>query len=226
MSDDDKEDVSFGTAVHRLRTIPGTPKEEVEEISEAVMRMAGGTLPYVPKPGDIGIVHMTGAGGAAIRLGQWFNGDGFADYEHAFVVAGIHVRGEDRDVADGMKIVEAMPGGALLSPLSRYDGLDPVYLRCPDDLRSAVAGAALDLVGTPYSVADYFALAAHRFHIPAPGLKHFVETSNHMICSQLADRAADVSGWHLFVDGRWPGYVTPGDLYGLYRFMEPVYASH
>jgi hypothetical protein len=38
-----------------------------------------------------------------------------------------------------------------------------------------------------------------------------------MICSQLADTAAAEGGWHLFEDGRWPGDVTPGDLYRLYQ---------
>lgn len=69
----------------------------------------------------------------------------------------------------------------------------------------------------PYSVADYFALAAHRLHIPAPHLKRYVRSSGHMICSQLADAAAAEGGWHLFEDGRWPGDVTPGDLYRLYQ---------
>lgn len=174
------------------------------------------TDPYTPKPGDIGLVTMPGTVGRLIRLGQWLNGDGFANYEHAFVVAGVHVRGEDRGVADGMKIVEAMPGGALLSPLSRYDGMGAVYLRCPDADRAAVAEAAMLLIGTPYSFADYFALAAHRFHIPAPHLRRYVRTYGHMICSQLADRAAAMGGWYLFADGRWEGDVTPADLFNLY----------
>lgn len=163
---------------------------------------------YQPQPGDIGIVRMTGVGGALIRVGQWLNGDGFADFEHAFVVV------------SSTEIVEAMPGGALLSPLAHYDDVHPVFLHCPDANREAVARAAQSLIGTPYSIADYFALAAHRFHIPAPHLRTYIETSGHMICSQLADRAAAMGGWHLFSDGRWPGYVTPGDLYGLYDVQE------
>jgi hypothetical protein len=170
--------------------------------------------PYVPNAGDIGIVHMTGVGGAAIRVGQWLNGDGFADYEHAFVVVGA-VEGYP-----GVRIIEAMPGGALLTRLSYYDDVHPVFLRCPEDLRDEVAAAALSFRGVPYSVADYFALAAHRFRIPAPHLKRYVETSGHMICSQLADRAADRGGWHLFSDGRWEGDVTPGDLHRLYVAQE------
>jgi hypothetical protein len=69
---------------------------------------------------------------------------------------------------------------------------------------------------TPYSELDYLAQAAHRLHIPSKHLKAYVESSGHLICSQLADRAASLGGWHLFDDGRWDGYVPPCDLYKLY----------
>lgn len=167
---------------------------------------------YEPKPGDIGLVRIDGYVGQLIRFGQWLNADGFANYSHAFVYVG-----------DG-KIIEAMPGGALLSPLSRYDDQVPLWLRCPEECGAAVAEAArsfgpqrdasgrLVKRGVPYSWADYGALALHRFHIPAPRLKRFIESSKSMICSQLADRAAQLGGWHIFDDGRDPGDVTPGDL--------------
>jgi hypothetical protein len=164
---------------------------------------------YQPQPGDIGLTVITGWG-RFIRLGQWLNGDGFADYEHAFVVS---------EYRQGLPktpwIVEAMPGGA--QHVKNWHPADrTVYLRCPERYRAAVAASARGFVGVPYSVADYFALAAHRLHIPAPHLKRFVRSSGHMICSQLADTAAAEGGWHLFEDGRWPGDVTPGDLYRLY----------
>lgn len=66
--------------------------------------------------------------------------------------------------------------------------------------------------GVPYSFLDYAALAARRFHLPVPGLRSFIQTSYHMICSQLVDQAEQDVGVHLFRDGRWPGYVTPQDL--------------
>jgi hypothetical protein len=167
---------------------------------------------YRPQSGDIGLVRMNGMVGPLIRIGQWLNGDGFHDLEHAFV----HVGNGD--------IIEAMPGGALLSPLSRYDGQSVLWLKCPREHGAAVADAARtfgpqfdangDLVrkGVPYSAADYGALALHRFHIHTPLLKRYVERSKSMICSQLADRAAELGGWHIFDDGRWAGDVTPGDL--------------
>lgn len=170
--------------------------------------------PYVPRAGDIGLVRMPGYVGKLIRFGQWVNGGGYHDYEHAFVIVG------EAEGGDDPYIIEAMPGGALRSSLARYAGLEPVYLRCPAEHRSAVAAAATALRGVPYSFADYFAVAAHRFHIPAPHLKKYVESSGHLICSQLADRAAEEGGWHLFSDGRWPGDVTPADLYALYTVQQ------
>lgn len=161
-------------------------------------------MPYQPQPGDIGLTRIEGDIGRLIRIGQYLNGDGYADYEHAFVYVG------------NGQIVEAEPGGALLSPLTEYDGRPVAWLRCPPGRGPAVADAARGLVGVPYSVLDYLALAAHRFHIPAPGLRRRIQSSDHLICSQLADRAANLGGWHLFQDGRWDGYVDPAALYRLY----------
>jgi uncharacterized protein YycO len=141
-----------------------------------------------------------------IRLGQWLNGDGYENYEHAFVFV-------------GTGIVEAEPGGAKLHTLSEYPatGIDwsTGHFDLTSTQRTAIVKAALGYVGTPYSFADYGALVAHRLNLPLPFLKTFVQTSKHMICSQLVDQCYQDAGVHLFTDGRWPGYVTPGSLYDL-----------
>lgn len=157
-----------------------------------------------PNPGDIGLTRIRGRAGELIRAGQWLNGQGFAPYEHCFVSLG------------GGEIIEAEPGGARIAQLSEYDGQPILWLRCPPQLGLRVASAARVFEHTPYSAADYFALAAHRLHIPVPGLRDYVASSGHMICSQLCDRAAKIGGWQLFDDGRWDGYVTPASLYQLY----------
>lgn len=158
-----------------------------------------------PRPGDIGCTQITGDVGRLIRFGQWLNGSGFADFEHAFVFVG-----------DG-QIVEAEPGGARIADLDEYDARTIVWLRCPAQFRQSVAQAARSLVGTPYSFADYLAFALHRFHIPAPKLRRYIQSSKHLICSALADRAAELGGWILFSDGRWDGYVDPADIAKLAR---------
>lgn len=166
-------------------------------------------MTYQPKPGDIGLTTISGWGGKAIRFGQWLNGGGWADVQHAFVV--VEAASKFRDEM----IVEAMPGGADHTT-NWHPKKTTHYLRCPEGFRTAVVRAALEYVDVPYSVADYFSLAAHRLHIPAPHLRAYIKSSKHMICSQLADAAADNGGWHLYADGRWPGDVTPLDLERLY----------
>jgi hypothetical protein len=155
-----------------------------------------------PKPGDIGLVRIRGEAGRLIRIGQWLNGDGYADYEHAYVLV------------DNHHIVEAQPGGAVCVP-QRHSWTETRWLSCPPEHARFVARAAMGMVGTPYSALDYFAIAAHRLRIPSQALDRYVSNSHHMICSQLADEAAMRGGWHLFSDGRIPQDVTPGDLWKL-----------
>lgn len=173
----------------------------------------GPTKPYQPKPGDIGLTQISGWGGKAIRLAQWLNGEGFADYQHAFMVTD-PPRPDDRLTW----IVEAMPGGAQYVH-NWHDSARTRWLICPDEYRTAVSRAARGFKGVPYSAADYVALAAHRFHIPAPHLERYIKDSGHMICSQLVDAAAAEGGWHLFDDNRWPGYVTPLSLNRLWESL-------
>jgi hypothetical protein len=173
------------------------------------------TAPYEPHPGDIGLVPMPGRVGKMIKFGQWLAADGWTPYQHVFQVAG------EVDPWDEIRIVEAMPGGALNSPLDKYHADKIVWLRCPPSYRDEVAAAALSFVGVPYSFLDYGALALHRFHIPTPHLRKFISSRGHQICSQLADAAAVKGGWHIFDDGRWPGSVTPNDLGKAARLQLP-----
>lgn len=183
----------------------------------------GPTEPYEPKPGDIGLTVIDGWGGRGIRTAQAAMGCGWKAKQHAFVWVGAAETFE-RTAAGAVKvthsgatdlIVEAMPGGAVLTPMW-HDLAQTDYLRCPDQYRTAVAAAAMTLVGTPYSPPDYGAIALHHLHIPAPWLRAYIANTGHMICSQLADYAAQDGGWNLFDDGRWPGYVPPCDLGRLY----------
>lgn len=159
-----------------------------------------------PRPGDIGLTSIHGEAGHLIRIGQWLNGDGFGPYEHAFIVLPDH------------QLIEADPGGAAIRPLNTHAAARTVYVY-PDGLtdqqRTAICDAARKYKGVPYSFADYAALAAHRLHLPVPGLRSYVASTGHMICSQLADRAYLDAGIHLFQDGRWPGFATPMALWDL-----------
>ncbi|TSB20901.1 hypothetical protein OG422_29950 [Streptomyces sp. NBC_01525] len=157
-----------------------------------------------PQPGDIGLTQINGTVGRLIRFGQWLNGNGFADYQHAFLVL------------PGDRLIEAEPGGARVAPLDSYAGADVVYV-CPSGLadadRDRICAASSAYEGVPYSFLDYLAIATHRLRMPVPGLRRYVAATGHMICSQLVDQCYQDGGVRLFDDGRWPGYVTPLALY-------------
>jgi hypothetical protein len=169
------------------------------------------------KPGDIGLVRISGFVGFLIRLGQWLCGDGFGDFEHAFVYIG-----------DG-KIVEAEPGGARIADLTEYVGKTVRVIPAPTaEIGLAVADAARRYVGVGYSALDYDYIAIRRrlrwLAWMLPWLKKRIASEKRMICSQLADAAAYVGTWDLFDDGRWEGDVTPGDLDELWEKL-PVHFS-
>lgn len=156
----------------------------------------------MPKPGDFGLVSIKGGVGFLIRVGQFLNGDGFRDYEHAFIYVG-----------DG-KIVEAEPGGALISDLAEYDGRSIIWstdlIPLTDEQRALIVQSALAQEGTPYSFLDYLAIALYRLGIKHPGVAKRVESSKHLICSQLV--ALDYEHAGIPVTDLPPYLVTPGKL--------------
>ena len=155
-----------------------------------------------PRLGSIGLTQIHGDVGFLIRIGQWLNGNGFANFEHAFVVTGPN------------QIVEAEPGGARFAALTEYDPESVAWVRCPDEHRDAVAEAAAGFLNAPYGFADYLVIALHRFHLPIPGLKRMAKSTKTMICSQLAVESARDGGWDLLGDEP-AGFVTPADLAAL-----------
>jgi hypothetical protein len=169
-----------------------------------------------PQPGDIGLTSITGPVGRLIRIGQWLNGNGFGPWEHAFIVL------------PGNQLIEAMPGGARVAPLSEYDNREVLYVSpagLTDAQRKAICDCALKYRGVGYSFLDYLALAAHRFHLPIPRLRRYIESTRHQICSALCDRAYLDAGQRLFDDGRWTGYCTPMAIADALAEEDPVVRS-
>lgn len=155
-----------------------------------------------PQAGDFGLVSIKGGVGFLIRVGQWLNGDGFFDYEHAFIYLG-----------DG-KIMEAEPGGAVISDLSEYDGRAIMWssglVVIPEWQRTDIVKDALKFEGVPYSFLDYLAIALYRVGIRHPGVAKRVKDSKHYICSQLVAEVFDDNNISLT---DFPPYlVTPGKL--------------
>lgn len=155
--------------------------------------------------GQFGLTKIRGRVGWWVGLGQFLLGDA-SQFTHVFVVV------------DAGQVVEAMPGGAILTPLSTYltgeRAGDTVLSRIPltDEQRAQVVEAARSLIGTPYSFADYLALALDHWGIRPRWLRRYIADSGHLICSALVDECYRRAGISLFADQRDPGDVTPGDL--------------
>lgn len=110
-----------------------------------------------------------------------------------------------------LMIVEATPTGAVEVPW-HWESHPHLWSTGTGLSTRPMAEKAHGYIGVGYSFADYGAIGLHALHVPAPGLKPFIASTRHMICSQLVDQCAVDAGVHLFDDGRWPGYVMPMDL--------------
>lgn len=158
-----------------------------------------------PQPGDFALTKISGATGVAIAAAQRLIGTP-APVQHAMLYVG-----------NGM-VVQAMPGGAELIPLAEANA---VYAWSTGKIplnatqREWIVYSANALVGTPYSYLDYLSIGLSRWHVRPEFIRDYVSDTRHMICSQLVDYAYECAGVNLFSDGRFPGDVTPADLWRL-----------
>lgn len=172
------------------------------------------------RPGDLMFSNTSGAVGVFITFAEWLLEQTEPDeygIDHVAVVT-------DRLP----HIVHAQPTGAredVLDP-ERYWTPSTVYVRPLYEIRSledicggewdqgsAVANAAEEYIGTPYSFADYAAILGLHAGIRNGPIRRYVTSSEHMICSQLADQALSDAGLHVFTDGRLPQDVMPVELF-------------
>lgn len=155
-------------------------------------------------PGDFGLVTIEGNVGKLIRFGQWLNGDGFSNYEHAFIYIG------------NGQIIEAEPGGARIAQLSEYDGRSIRWssdlIELTDTDRTRLVEWAVSKLNAPYSFLDYLAIALYRFHIKVPFITKHVEESGHLICSVLVADAYASIGIQVGRDDNQSYLTTPGKL--------------
>lgn len=154
------------------------------------------------KPGDFGLTRIKGWTGIWVSLGQWLNGDA-SRYTHAFVVV------------DDNYVIEAQPGGAVLTPLADYlERTDVIYSNLPLTLeqRKDIVDKAQSYEGVPYSFLDYLAIGLVRLGIKPHRVIDRVVSSGHLICSQLVADVYAYAGVQLFDDGTPAYMVTPGDL--------------
>jgi hypothetical protein len=185
-------------------------------------RLIGHTYLALPAIGTIGLTQISGEVGKGIRLGQYLCGEGFKDWEHAFMLG------------PNGSILEAEPGGARIGTVDEYSNIYwCTNIAALTDTKTLLAiwlnasnkygpDPEINRKGVGYSDLDYFAIAAHRLHIPGPGLKSYIGSTGHMICSQLVDQAYTDEGVNIFTDKRWPGYVMPASLYNRDRALGKI----
>jgi len=173
------------------------------------------------KPGSFFLTRQTGNGGRWVAAAQSLV-RGASTYTHAGIVL------------DKGEVLEGLPGGARISPLSKITSAGPVLV-CdrpvreyvinhpyPDStpaevdywIRQRIVGIARGaMVGVKYSWLDYAAIAMAEWHVPGWRLvRDRVESSKRLICSAMVDRVYAWAGVTLFDDGRLSGDVTPWDL--------------
>jgi hypothetical protein len=166
-----------------------------------------------PQPGDFCCVPISGQVGLAVEIAQFLAGQKFQPYEHAEVYVGL----VDPDAPFGYTI-SAYPNGRGARPLPCPPAELPGSLwssgliELTEKQRAGIITWCMDHQDVGYSALDYLALAAHRFHLPVPQLRSYIESTRHMICSQFVDASYQVNDVQLFPDKRWNGYVDPMDL--------------
>ena len=175
------------------------------------------TEPLPPEPGDLLIVDVIGAAGAIIGIGQMLLRDECRGTHVAICTGPVGPNGED--------LIQAEPGGAAWARVTDYAGREKWWttghvILTPEQ-RSTVVAAAIRHLGTPYSFADYAALAYHRAtedHQWArpTALDRYVADTGHMMCSQLGAVCWGSAGVQLDPT-RIPQAITPGDT--LYRAL-------
>jgi hypothetical protein len=159
--------------------------------------------------------------GEQVRIGKFVAG-------HAGVVVPPEIPGGPA------RLVEAMPHGARIRPMTQEDWTPAhTYFRLPDEYPGQhldAAAVALAMVGTPYSFASYLYLAAWRFHLRSDWLKNRIDRRRagsgvwlpsgfhttvdlpvEAICSVLAEQAWTLTGKKV-IRGTAPQVVTPGML--------------
>lgn len=166
-----------------------------------------------PRPGDFVCVPISGPVGVAITIGQWLDGDRFQFYDHTEIYVG-----QADDAGPYGYTVATYPNGhgkvALPCPPAQLPGSlwSSGLIDLTGTQRVGIVDYALANQNVGYSFLDYGALVLHALRIPVPGLRAYIDSTHRMICSQYVDAAYRLNGVHLFEDGRWEGYVKPGDL--------------
>src|ERR1700729_2443221 len=130
------------------------------------------TISPLPRVGTIGLTPVAGGVGKTIKVGQFLNGQGFKDWEHAFLLG------------PNGQTLNAEPGGARLGKLAEGQKVywcTNIASQYTEATLASIWTGAQKYIGTGYSFLDYDALAMHRFHINVPGLEDYIGDTGHLI---------------------------------------------
>jgi hypothetical protein len=157
-----------------------------------------------PQPGDFAVVDTGSKLAGAIVSAETVADLHSTKWDHAVICSRVD--------ADGTAWIVEGEGSGAVEKKWHYGERPHKWSTGIVTTSPAAGSAAQKYVGVPYSYLDYVALTLHSLHTPVPGLKNYIASTRHMICSQLVDQAEKDAGVHLFKDNRWPGYVKPSDL--------------
>jgi hypothetical protein len=178
-----------------------------------------------PQPGDFCCIPVSGSMGYGIELGQYFAEKlqgipaEIRGYDHAEVYVGqpdakgphgYTYSAYPNNGSNGKTGRRPLPCEPEKLPGSIWSsGIIPLT----PAQRSGIVAWCEAHPCVSYSWPDYGAIALHARGVQAQALRDYIEGSGSLICSQYTDEAYNRGGnVHLFKDGRWEGYVTPGDL--------------
>jgi hypothetical protein len=178
-----------------------------------------------PQPGDFCCIPVTGWFGTAIEAGQYLAEKlqgipaGLRPYDHAEVYVGQADTAGPYGYTCSAYPDATQPGKsgrrALPCPPAQLPGSiwSSGIIPLTDVQRHGIISWCMGHPRVSYSWPDYGAIALRALRIPAPGLREYIKSTKAMMCSYYTDSAFNYGGGvHLFQDGRWEGYVTPGDL--------------
>lgn len=151
----------------------------------------------IPDPGSYVVVRTNGWVAKTIRVLT----DGWAN--HAFIVG-----------YDG-KIIEAQPGGVVLSEFEKYKGYR-MAANSPDDFRPGdrekVVNAALNMVGKPYNDIDILELGLESIGLGMWLLRQIANDDGAAICSQLVAACGQSADLNWLCGKNNTAQVRPVDL--------------
>lgn len=178
-----------------------------------------------PQPGDFCCLPVSGNMGLGIEAGQFMaetlqhvRGAKLQPYDHAEVYVGqadkawphgYTYSAYPNDDTGGFTGKRPLPGPAGTQPGSLWSS--GIITLTPAQ-RSGIIGWCAAHPCVTYSWPDYAAIGLRALGVKTGRLAAYIKSTSSMICSQYTDAAYVANGVHLFDDGRWPGYVSPGDL--------------